>query len=134
MNREIKFRGKRVFSPNEWVYGSLLLDYESEHHDNRHITAISYFDGFQRTAEVDLETVGQYTGLKDSNGVEIYEGDIVDLPHWEPRRWLIDYSVEQGAFYFRHQIEQPYDVCNPMRYLDRATVIGNIFENPELLG
>lgn len=148
MKREIKFRGKSIRS-DEWCYGSLSI-YEDE-------CDIAGYDVFGegiydwRDETVDPDTVGQYTGLRDKNGKEIYEGDIVE--------WLFFYIVcssngangdreellkgviewRQGGFVFR-VLENDFENAGWYSISDLNTetqtdveVIGNIYDNPELL-
>ena len=74
----------------------------------------------------------QYTGLKDSNGKEIYEGDIVFWPHMGETELYEVYYNEDEVHYFARPIN---NLGETESYLDSThmQIIGNIYENPELL-
>ncbi len=80
----------------------------------------------------------QYTGLKDMNGKEIYEGDILDCGYINPRSkekiekiYTIDY--QEGAYYVRFIDKTPYGDTWLTFMHEYGVVIGSIYENPELL-
>lgn len=126
MNRLIKFRAKEVLS-DRWVYGNYAIL------DGYHVI---YED--ERPLIIKYTTLGQFTGLKDKNGCEIYEEDIISTDLSRPYNIVV---FRNGAFMYQcHDSGQTYyDIMLPMSNVDcnkddYLEIIGNINENPELLG
>ena len=125
MNREILFRGKRLDN-GEWVYGDLMTKYP-------HHKGLTIVESGCVYHEVDPETVGQYTGLKDRNGVKIFEGDYI-YHHWHKDTaylvWHERYICFVGKL-FEEDTSRTYQYEKPDE--PDLEVIGNIHDNPELL-
>lgn len=124
--REIKFRGKRL-DDGEWEYGSLLeqkdIDACGSNYFIVEMTRSTDFD-CKWKERVDPKTIGQFTGLTDKNGKEMYEGDIL-LVNGKQK---VVVSFKDGQFVIS------YYALNLLR--DRtleSVVIGNIWDNPEML-
>lgn len=145
--REIKFRGQRTDTKN-WVYGYYFKTPLTDENSGTDSSAgwffltgetrhcISHEHGVAFT--IIPETVGEFTGLKDKNGKEIYEGDILNIKQSNG-------DIEKGIVTFRNSqfciksgndffcfvwagIENVWD-----KNKDGYEIIGNIYENPELL-
>ena len=127
--RTIKFRGK---SCGFWAHGNLHIRKHDEFGDCAYI--IGFTQNSSSTTIVDINTIGQFTGLHGKNGKEIYEGDIV--------QYSLDCKKEIGYIGF-HARSASFRVI--ARHTDfgignrgklhelQLEVIGNIHDNPELL-
>lgn len=126
--REILFRGI-MKDAGVWVYGSLHI--ESGETDRNGNQTLNYrILGMRGECYyVEPETVGQYTGLTDKNGTKIFEGDIVENQYTQ-----VSFLVCLGPY--TQYASGPEDRCIPeLGCPERwATVIGNIHDNPELIG
>lgn len=130
--REYKFRGKSSYK-GKWVFGSLdtagFVPAKIRWLDKDGLTPM--------ITEVDPETVGQYTGLRDCKKREIYEGDIVKVTSYgEETFHIVKYMLDLD--YAGFDLD-PYlcDDCNSLSYSvcdyeTKILVIGNIYDNPEL--
>ncbi|MGM9627902.1 MAG: YopX family protein [Faecousia sp.] len=134
--REILFRGKRLGN-GEWVYGSFCIDALEQ------FNGLCGVDGFIRLYdkakgkmqmyEVERETVGQCTGLKDKNGERIFEGDIVRCG--TGRICKVTFFISPGVSGFDLVPIGFFEASPPYNWalFTDAEIIGNIHDNPELL-
>lgn len=123
--RTIKFRGICI-ATKQWLYGDLVQDTEG----GCYIYPIDC-DGLYRDNEVVPETVGQYTGMKDKHGVEIYEGDVIShvkgYKKDKNNNWVDD--VETLIVEFGNGVFSNHSLFSVSESVE---VIGNIHDNPEL--
>lgn len=153
MKRQVKFRGKRI-DTGEWIYGNLHIpnklfstdmicpdttfgdmapgmeDGEDYEEVKKHGCSIGHYH------RVISDTVGEYTGLKDKNGIEIFEGDVLRLQYplnygyagIHNKEIIVIISFEDGCFWFKGD---GYTDCN-WHFYNEYEVIGNIHETFDL--
>ena len=133
MNREILFKAKRKDN-GEWIEGCIVIDQSRFDRFKYRIQPIE--SGVLYAHPIDPDTLCQYTGLTDKNSKRIWENDICDRKEKYPEivvfnkgDWQLDYS-----YVLEKEIHT--DACNLGFYVCErkcVEVIGNIFDNPELL-
>lgn len=131
--REILFRGKAInrdkgyhktnYKNGDWVYGLVTRLYD-ERFENlpAEMTDINGVSGI----EVDYKTIGQFTGLIDNNGNDIFEGDVVDYIASD-----VIGNPQTGTIIIEDMTD--YDTMIYLNHSNEVKIIGNIHDNPELL-
>ena len=119
--REIKFRGKSLFIC-DWHIGLFSR-----------INEQAYIEEGTLKIRVKEDTIGQFTGLKDKNKKEIYEGDIISINKELMGVYVVKFNEEQSRFSMYHDGAYETAGFNKDTIENCYEVIGNIYDNPELL-
>lgn len=135
MNRVIKFRGRKT-NTGKLIYGYFCYDWNSKGDIKPMIqnSLTEYATSFSKSI-IDIETLSQFTGLTDKNGKEIYEGDILQWISSNPfslgelRTVKVDYI--QAQYWCSGRVVGVY--LAELLANERCEVIGNVFENKQLL-
>ena len=127
--RQIKFRGRNKYDGN-WAYGDLI---SQSYPAFPHVSAPLIMDNNGGAWEVLPESVGQFIGIHDKNGKEIYEGHICQGLRGEDDLWVVRFK--NGAFHFcKEDAIGPIFECavNNKFWGEGYTIMGNIHENYDL--
>ena len=127
MKRQIKFRGKSL-NNGEWFYGNLFI---GDVYGRTHISTTK-----RGCLNIDPDTVGQFTGLLDKNGKEIYEGDILLVDEfWDGETGNVkihnEVGIKDGCFGYIGENTGDLIPFYDSKITER--IVGNIHDNPELL-
>lgn len=153
---DTKFRGfSKNFTENDWFYGD-LINY-SENEKMIYIQNSKTWDLLEGGIIVDEKSVGRYIGVKNNEGVELYEGDIVEAKSQGTKAifviqfrqeaspcWILFPSWQNGQFWNIHatkhekgknfiNVNGEIETTDKEGFFDNLKVIGNKFQNPELL-
>ena len=138
--REIKFRGFRTVQ-KDWIYGNLIVDKNGTKYivENNLFSADGHhlvYDPADEPAFIDQKTVSQYTGIKDSTGKEVYEGDIVVVGQDTGNkydRYIMTFNDDSHSYMAKQQGTLGSYIGSGY-WNDKLVVIGNRWDNPELTG
>ena len=125
MMREILFRGK---FGNEWKYGFLSIEPKGL------VIKEPYKNESSNVWHIDADTVGQYTGMHDKNGTKIFDGDIIDFSDRSDGDGygVVKYDANETEFGIEY--DNIYESLGKHYYPEDIEVIGNIYDNPKLVG
>jgi uncharacterized phage protein (TIGR01671 family) len=139
--REILFRGKAIhrdegchrteYQNGEWVYGLVTKLYDEQFKNlPAEMTNTNGISGI----EIDYKTIGQYTNMLDKNGKKIFEGDIVDFSKRPDNGdyGAVIYDADETEFGIEYY--NIYRSLGKNYYPENIEVIGNIYDNPKLVG
>ena len=118
------FRGKDTIE-HKWRYGNLTVHGDtSQIWEDTEIGIVNYL--------VDPETVGEFTGMTDADGTRIFEGDIIRTYDPDDSPAAVKYDI--GETMFAVVIDNIFCGLGEYFYANDLTIIGNIHDNPELMG